>query len=455
MHVRRDLKRLVKDSERKHVSRRYVQCQDASVNEQIDLQLQLVTKTILKNAPNVRSIIIVGGFGKGEGSIKLTKDGKVKCFRDFDIVCIVDRKPDSKAIEELYDQIYKSLGVIYPKSSLFPRAQSFAIDLKFLRKKDLIYPDIYFYDLKAASQILWGEDVRRLVPWTKNDVPLSSGLRLLFEKVCGLLGHFSIAYMQGKTPNFEGKELLVSECRKTFIEIGTALCILAGKYEPRYAQRAKVLENFYATQFPELAQVLPELPKKVTEYTDLKLRSYSLENYEDPIELWFSAQSYLREALDFYLKRYTRKSLSDWNALPPLMRTVARDYYKPFLGPLLHARLHFSNNFLLNVANLLYQGLTNLEYIYVVALGQRRIHLRPLMRWYISPSLKYFPAGAMLLFSLNRDATIEKDLLQSATEELRNCIPVEISSFDASGWEELRLHFLKAHSLYRGYHFVK
>jgi len=261
--------------------------------------------------------------------------------------------------------------------------------------------------------------------------------------------------MQGKTPNFQGKELLVSECRKTFIEIGTALCILAGKYEPRYAQRAKILENFYATQFPELAQVLPELPKKVTEYTDLKLRSHSPENCEDPIELWFSAQSYLRVALNFYLKRYTRKSLSDWNALPLLMRTVARYYYKPFLGPLLHARLHFSNNFLLNVANLLYQGLTNLEYIYVVALGQRRIHLRPLMRWHISPSLKYFPAGAMLLFSLNRDATIEKDLLQSAAEELRNCIPVEISSFDASGWEELRLHFLKAHSLYRGYHFVK
>lgn len=437
------------------MSRRYVQCQDASVNEQIDLQLHLVTKAILKNMTNVRSIIIAGGFGKGEGSVKLTKGGKVRCLRDFDIVCIVDRKPNSKAVDELHDQIYKSLGLKNPESSVFGRAQSFMIDLKFLRKDDLIYPDIYFYDLKAASQILWGEDVRGLIPWTKKDVPLSSGLRLLFEKVCGLLGHFSIAYVQGKTPTYQEKESLLSECRKTFIEIGTALCILAGKYEPKYAQRAKVLENFYATQFPELARVLPELPKKVIEYTDLRLRSYSIKNCEDPVELWFSAQSYLKETFKFYLKSYTGKSMSDWNTLPNLMRTVAREYYKPFLGPLLQTRLHFSSRFILDLATFLYQGLTNLEYAYVVALNKEGTPLRLLLKWYISPSLKYFTAGAMLLFSLNRDTTIEKSLLKSAAKELRNCIPVEFSSFDTSGWEELRCRLLKAHSLYRGYHLVK
>ena len=425
-----------------------------SVNKQIDSQLQLAAKTILKNITNVRSIIIAGGFGKGEGNIKLTENGKVRCLRDFDIVCVVDRKPNSKVVDELHDQIYKSLGLINPESSLF-RQQSFAVDLKFLRKEDLIYPDIYFYDLKAASQILWGEDVRPLIPWTKKDVPLSSGLRLLFEKICGLLGHFSIAYVQGKTPTYQEKESLLSECRKTFIEIGTALCILARKYEPKYAQRAKILENFYATQFPELARVIPELPKKVVEYTDHRLRSYSLESYEDPVELWFSAQNYLREVFNFYLKRYTGKSLSDWDTLPNLMRTVAREYYKPFIGPLLQTRLHFSSRFVLDVATFFYQGLTNLEYAYVVALDEGRTHLRPLLRWYISPSLKYFPAGAMLLFSLNRDGTIEKDLLRRAAKELRNCIPIKISSFDASGWEKLRYNFLKAHSLYRGYHFVK
>jgi hypothetical protein len=61
----------------------------------------------------------------------------------------------------------------------------------------------------------------------------------------------------------------------------------------------------------------------------------------------------------------------------------------------------------------------------------------------------------MLLFSLNRDGTVEKELFQKAAEELRHCIPLEISTIDSSGWDGLRRHFLKAYSLYRGYHFVK
>jgi hypothetical protein len=72
----------------------------------------------------------------------------------------------------------------------------------------------------------------------------------------------------------------------------------------------------------------------------------------------------------------------------------------------------------------------------------------------MSPSLKFFPAGIMMLFSLNRDGTIEKELFQKAAEELRHCIPVEISIISSSGWDALRRHFLKAYSLYRGYHFV-
>jgi hypothetical protein len=286
-------------------------------------------------------------------------------------------------------------------------------------------------------------------------VPLSSGLRLLFEKVSGLLGHFSIEYLHGKIPMYEKKELLLSECRKTFIEIGTSLCILAGKYEPKYAQRASILKNFYANQFPELSEVLPELPKKVMEYTDLRFKFNSLELEEDPIDLWFSAQKYLKEAVRFYIKSYTGECVSDWNTFPKLMRTVARDYYKPFLGPLLQRRLHLSSKFALNLASFAYQGLTNIEYSYVVALNKEGVPLRPLLSWQISPSLKYFTAGALLLFSLRRDATVEKDLLDIAAKELRNCVSSKISSYDAAGWEKLRIRFLKAHSLYVGYHFVK
>jgi len=152
------------------------------IDAKIDSQLHSITDAILESISGVKSIVLTGGFGKGEGSVEIRGDGKVAFVHDLDLAVIIDRIPREKTVQELYEQIYGSFGLTNPEHKLF-RASSFVVDIKFLRKKDLIYPDIWFYDLKAASQLLYGEEVRNLVPWGKKDIPLSSGLRILFERV--------------------------------------------------------------------------------------------------------------------------------------------------------------------------------------------------------------------------------------------------------------------------------
>ena len=44
-----------------------------------------------------------------------------------------------------------------------------------------------------------GRRIREINPYTKKDVPISSGFRILYEKVTGLLGYFSIEYVDGRT----------------------------------------------------------------------------------------------------------------------------------------------------------------------------------------------------------------------------------------------------------------
>jgi hypothetical protein len=441
--------------------RTYVSNASAEINTQIDQQLQRIAKTILKstNTPRyalgIKSILITGGFGKGEGSITLTETGKAICRRDFDIVCIVDRKPSQKTADEIEDQIYKSLGIPNPTSCIFERGQNFVVDIMFLRKNDLIYPDIKFYDLKAASQVLWGEDVRGINPWTNKDVSISSGLRLLFEKVTGLLGTFSLTYMGARELTIEERDGILSECRRTFLDIGAALCILAGKYEARFSQRSRIFPDLYRAKFSKLAQILPELPEKVIEYTNLRLNPGTRYVEEDPIDLWFSARKHVKETLKFYVEKYAGKTFSDWNEFPKLMRVIASEYYKPFLGPLIHNRLHLSNTHILHLAAFLYQGLTNVEYSYVTTSRGEGNPLKAFRKWYVSPSLKYFTSGALLLFSLGRDGSVEKDLLKASQGELDKCIYSDIPSSGNRSWERLRIRFLKARELYRGYHFVK
>jgi len=434
--------------------RTYTHHKHSWVDTQIEARLQSIKNIILKNIPGVRSIILAGGFGKGEGSVEITQDRTVVCLRDFDIVVIVDQIPKEKTQQKLRDEIYKSLGLSNPKNKLF-RFTNFVVDIYFRRKEDLIYPDIWFYDLKAASQLLYGEDVRNAVPWSKKDISLSSGLRILFEKVCGLLGVFSYSYLRAKNLPEQQKKLLIFECYKTFIEICTALSILAGKYEPRYYTRARNFKNFYFDEFPESAEIIPDLPKKVKVYTNFKLRPDFTKIHENPIQLWFSARDSLGVALRLYLRRYLHIILSEWKDLPQQMKIVARHYYNPFLRPFIYAKLRFSNRVILHIASFLYQTLMNLEYLYVIINNMSRLYLRPLRKCHISPSLKFFSAGIMILFSLDRDGTVDKKLLEEASEELGHCIPVSISALDICEWENLREHFLKAYGLCRGYHFVK
>lgn len=435
-------------------SRTYTVHNNEYVNAAIESRLQLVTNIILANTAGVTSILLTGGFGKGEGSIQLTPDGKVRLLRDFDIAVIVDRIPEEETVQRLYDRIYRALNLKNPQNKLF-RFSDFVVDIKFLQKKDLIYPDIWFYDLKAASQLLYGEDIVNSILTKEADIPLSSGLRVLFEKVCGLLGNFNPNYLKAEKIPQKEKEMLVFECYKTYLEICTALCILAAKYEPKYVTRAKILEDFYYEKFPDLAQRLPDLPEKVRVYTDFKLNPNFDKVCENPIELWFSTRNALGKVLSFYLERYLSTSLSDWNDLPSEMKKASLQYYGPLLHSLIRAKFGFSNKAILNICGFLYQALMNIEYAYAVSNEMGRVYLHPLRRCYMSPSLKFFQAGILILFSLKRDGTVEEQLLKKAAKELSHCVPLKLSTFDLFGWDNLRRYFLKAYSLYRGYHFVK
>ena len=64
-------------------------------NKLVDLQIQeridLIVGVISNNVPHIDSLILTGGFGKGEGSV-VFKDDEVKPLRDFDFCIVSDKK---------------------------------------------------------------------------------------------------------------------------------------------------------------------------------------------------------------------------------------------------------------------------------------------------------------------------------------------------------------------------
>jgi hypothetical protein len=421
------------------------------IDKQIESKLRLITNVILENVSDVRSVFLTGGFGRGEGSIEVTQDRKILCLRDFDIAVITDNVTKRSTQLKLRDTIHESLGLLPAKDKFFARASKFVVDIKFLTEKDLIYRDIWFYDLKVASHILYGEDVRHLIPWNSKDVPLSSGLRLLFEKICGLIGVFPSAYLEGGEIPEQKKKLLLLECYKTFVEICTALCILANEHQPKYADRADVLKKIYRSRFSGLAEILPNLPQKVKACTNFKLKPDFADVRENPFALWFETRRYLGSTLVFYLEKAFNIKLSDLGDLPSYMKKISRFYYTHFIQD----KLQFSNELLLDFASYVYQAISNMEYMYIILTSTGSLCLRSLIQLFISPSLKFFPAGVLLLFSLNRDGTVKGSYVEKASDLLDHCIPQNLSVSPSSQWNLMRERFLKAYDLCQGFHLVK
>jgi len=416
------------------------------IDEQISSQLGLITETILKNIAGVKSIILTGGFGRGEGSIKFIGNKMVMPLKDYDIVVVVEEVPSEKDRRKLQRKIYSKLGIEDPESSLF-RFSKFVVDIMFNTKNSLTSPDISDYELKAASSILYGEDIRNLNPWGYDDIPLSSGLRLLFEKATGLIGQFSYNYLRSVELEGPRKEGIIYECNKTFMEIATALCILMRKYTHTYVGRMKIFREHYKTDLPCLYKQLPDLPERVTSATLFKLRpDFSLVKM-DPIDLWFDTRNYLEIVLRYYLEKFLNSTFSDWISFPEKARsTMWHNYLRPFIRNFTR-KIGIEQEGAIAISNIVSQIIMNINYMHQILRRNGTLYLHPLLRPQ-APAIKVFLAAPLILFSISRNGSLHEDYLEKAREELRYCIPSGFTSLSMSEWDILRSLYLEAYKLH-------
>jgi hypothetical protein len=422
---------------------------DAKLQSKIDV----VTEELLKSVEGIRSILLTGGFGRGEGSIRLLKERELKLLKDFDIVVIVDEIPPAPIQESLLETIYARLNLKNAEHEKF-RFSQFVVDIKFLRTTDLAYPDIWFYDLKSAGKLLYGESISKYNSYSAEDIPLSSGFRILFEKVTGLLAHFSYDYLKGKSIDSDERDSLVYECLKAYIEMGTVLCILTKNYRPSYLERSYIIRKIFDHELSDLAKIIPEFPSLVERATSFKLRPDSIAVNQDPLEMWFLTRDHLGVIIRFYLERILDVRINDWTDLPSLKYKLAKTYYVAMLQSWMRQKLGHGPAGLIKLLNLLYNTLLNLEYIYQIRKNEQKLYLKPL-QVPVSPSLKFFLAAPLALFSLNKGASVKQEYLDSFFNELKYCIPIDVIGPNENKWEIAKDHYLKAYRLYNGFHMVK
>lgn len=424
--------------------------EDRNIDSQLMEQMNVICDEIKQTYKQVYSIILAGGFGRGEGSIRTTIDGKVVPLKDYDVYVITNAKINEKQYIDMIERIHEKISI---KSSWYfsvaPGAFNVGVQAIPIERLERLPPDIATIDLKFASKVLYGEDLRKNIPLCLNDIILSTGALVLFNKTIGLLENMNLRFFV-EGPKEEERNSIIYECGKTFVEMCTALTILARRYLPSYAKRAKLFPMLLAEDFPSLIEKLPDLSSRVAFFTDLKLTSRFDEYDQDPLKLWFVTRQYFNEVLKYYLQRFLNidSANDDWiDFSRKVYRKLSLEFFKEYLHYNLRNVAGYDRR-LLPILSLIGQVYDNFFFMNRIRSIEKVFYPMPILSW-PSPLIKIFSASTLALNSINADGSVDSDLLHEAIFYIKKAYPLEVrNSSDCKKWDAVRRACVKSQKLY-------
>jgi predicted nucleotidyltransferase len=416
---------------------KYTILRDPRVDKYIDLYLERVVEALLAKMQGIRSIILGGSYGKGEGSVLV--DGKsVKPLRDFDIwVIFGERRSRDPFVEKIERELRERFATAsdqdyYLTGDLIPEIH--ATTLESINS----LPDITTYDLKKC-RLLYGEDIRPKVKWDLKDLPLRTNARALFQKAIAMIGAFHSEYLKNEIPAGLRASFL-RETSRAYIEICTGLCLLAHRYDTSSIRRMEIVREIYKKQFHDLYEKIPDLVDKIETSTKHRIDPANNVICADPLDYWFETRKDLGEAIKYYFSKYLSLRFENWIQFSAsLEKSLTREYYLPVIKAFLENRNLPSRRLLVGCLNLLFNIKVNLDYSRAAATAGR--FSMPLLNGVSSPAIRVFSTAPLILFAFTHSGRTNFEYVEIALKKLSFVKTDERR--DVNGWDEARLKFLR------------
>jgi hypothetical protein len=385
---------------------------DGKYDKVIDEKLKIVTDILVDGIKKfgLRSIILVGGYGRGEGSVL---NGEV--FNDFDIYVVTDKKVNDKICEDVGMEASKAINkggkeFIETDGRGYDVKEFFHVDVRNIRYKKLkkLKKLTRTFELKYGSSVLYGNDVRNEIN-IDEELPVSEGWRHMINKSCHLLLAMDPRRLKG---NFEKDEDKIAAyyAIKSIMACGESLLLLKKRFKASYKEKNELFKELYKDE-------LPGLVKKVDYATKLKL-NFDFSKIKDVVKLWKASRDCLFFTIKYLAeKEFGIKTENKRVLMRKLYKKLPYYYHRPYIP---FSRVTFIGQYLLNI-------------LYFFRTG----YFRSLLTWRDAGVRVLFPAF-LLLYSF------EEPLLNRSVERyLKKLAPIKGDS-----WEELRKSVLYAYGKY-------
>ncbi len=418
------------------------------VDNEIQKQLDKICEVIIKYVKPV-SILLIGGFGRGEGSI-IYKKNKFIPINDYDIYAITSKNYPNPLIEKMCDEASKSINKKcidfedYSNDMEYSIEKTFYPDIRVINISSLkkLPSFLKYFEIKYGSTVIYGKNVLKEMPnFNIQNIPNTEGFRFLMNRLSLMIMHFSPAFLHSINPS--DKERVINFNSKMALSCAEALLLYSKKFVASYKKRADILEETYRKDFPELYKTISNLPEIVKKYTDHKLKpNYQVKDY---LNDWFTLRNYAGEILKFLIFKTTNKKAKNWYDLAQI---INKHYFKYYIREYVKLKFKIRNKTLLSFLTPFADATLNLLYMLKIFESTKKILFSPLANPIIPPDLKLFPAALLIIFSLNFDGTINEKMFKKSRKYLKQVYFDNPEIYSQLNWEEMRKSFGTAFNFY-------
>lgn len=416
------------------------------VEKEVQKKVDILIKHVLNDIPETESIILAGGYGRGEGGVKIT--GKnVELINDFDVYTITEEKISDERLNKAANKATQEYGYKKVDFKRFVRknfSNMFYVDLKCIpiKKLEKLPPMIRYYDIKNNSRIIYGKDYRKLIPdYKPSDIPFGEKLRMLLNRATHLLQYFSIDFFE-KISESE-KEWLEVFFSKAIMDSAKVIEMVRGEDSPNSMERKNKFKARLAKD--PLLKDIPNFISLLDKYTKdrLNIKKLRIKNH---IDEWFEIKKTILTIIKNYLSHEMKKEIENNQESA---RTIREDIWKKYVKPFVVFKRKQKTKIKIFDDFLTFLGQYYLNLIYSVrtfeTYNKFNIKTLTIPR---TPDQRFFPAMIMLLDSIEKNEINEKKLRQ-AEEYLREVYPVTITySNTKERWEEINKEFCQAYLLF-------
>ncbi|MFK5891824.1 MAG: hypothetical protein QM504_01225 [Pseudomonadota bacterium] len=329
----------------------YTAYTNKNIDNQIDAHMQSISHKLSNIlGDDLYSIVLTGGFGRGEGSILInTIDNKdtVKIINDYDFEIVY-----KSYIGELPGKIYMKLKYAKKISQLETELAN-EIDIKQLdftlksltSYKSDNHPKLADYDTKYGHIIIYGDnDPTLLMPqYNASDIPPFEGSWLLRNRGIGLLlAYFYLA--REKTPDCQATDNFYIEINKALLAMGDALFILYKNYHHSYQQRLDTIDELLKNStFSRISELIKFY--KIAAEHKLRPKDNTFDNFE-VTELWnLVVNLYIDLFIYYESERFNTKfkDLNDYVSQAPIKATLSTKNKLRLLFELITKKIKLDN----------------------------------------------------------------------------------------------------------------